>query len=177
MSATFSWSEDNGAATGSPAHGTTTTGSRTEANWKNVDDSTTAYGSAPIAAGNNSYTKYQYGYFSGTFSLISSCLFSLTAWSASLGTGLSVYGTVTSTYATPATTANAALTTNFTTPVAIGSGLAVNFSTTGPYGASPTSTLSATGYSQYCATQMQTSSGTSPGPTATATLTMQYNES
>ena len=38
MAATFSFSEDNGAATGSPARGTTTTASRSEANWKNIDD-------------------------------------------------------------------------------------------------------------------------------------------
>ena len=45
MSATFTWCEDNGAATGSPSHGTTRTGfggtgSTTDVNWKSVDDCT-----------------------------------------------------------------------------------------------------------------------------------------
>ena len=60
-----------------------------------------------------------------------------------MGTGLTIKGTVSSTYATPATTANAALTTTMTSVIAIASGLAVLFSTTGPYDASPTATLAA----------------------------------
>lgn len=174
MAATFSWKEDNGAATGSPAHGTTRTDSRTEANWKNIDDSTTAYSLSTVASGSNSYEKWQYGHFSGSFSLISSGLFAHTA--GAMGTGLTIKGTVTSSYTTPSTTANAALSTNMTSVIAIGSGLAVLFSTTGPEDASPTSTLAAAGYSQYCVTQLQTS-GAAGGDTATATWTMQYAES
>ena len=151
----------------------------TDVNWKNVDDNTansgTAFTSAPITAGNNSYTKYQYGRFTGTFTQILSCL-----WSANVGgalaTGLTLAGTVTSTYATPSTTTNAALTTPFTSGVAIGSGLAVNFSTTGPYGGSPTSTLGAAGYTQYLASQLQTSSSAAAGNTATVTTELQYSE-
>lgn len=186
MAATFTWCEDNGAATGSPAHGTTrtgfTTGSSTDRNYKNVDDCTnnagTVYSASPITAGNNSFTKYLYGKFSGTFNQISAGLWSLrTAPAGALATGLTLKGTVTSTYATPATTANAALTTDYTSaPVAIGSGLAVSFSTTGPEAASPTSTLSAAGYTQYLAGQLQTSGSAAPGDIATITETLQYNE-
>lgn len=185
MSATFNWCEDNGAATGSPATGTTRTGFGgtspypTDVNWKNVDNCTaasggTAYSAAPIQAGNNSYTKYQYGYFSGTFNQISAGLFAHTA--GAFGTGLTLQGTVTSTYATPATATNTALTTNMTSAIAIASGLAVEFSTTGPQGASPSATLTAAGYSQYLATQLQTTTSAAPGDTATVTLTFQYNE-
>lgn len=182
MAATFNWCEDNGAVTSS--HGTTQSGFGadthypTDVNWKNVDDNTansgTAYSSSPITYGNNSYTKYQYGHFSGTFNQISAGLFAHTA--TAFGTGLTLKGTVTTTYATPATSTNAALTTDMTTAIAIGSGLAVNFSTTGPYGASPTSTLSAAGYSQYLATQLQTTTSAAAGDTAQVTLTLQYNE-
>lgn len=184
MAATFNWCEDNGAATGSPAHGTTRSGFGAdthypnESNWKNADDnaqnSGTAYSAAPISAGNNSYTKYQYGHFSGSFNQISAGLFAHTA--TSFGTGITLKGTVTSTYATPATSANAALTTDMTSPISIGSGLAVLFATSGPENATPGSTLSAAGYSQYLATQLQTASNASPGDTAQVTLTLQYNE-
>lgn len=175
MAATFEFQEDNGAATGSPPRGTTSTGTRTEANWKNVDDSTTAYSASPVSAGNNSYEKFQYGRFTGSFNLISNGLWAHTA--GAFGSGITIKGTVTSTYTTPGTTANAALTTDMTAATSIGSGLAVLFSTTGPYAASPTSTLAAAGYSQYLVHQMQTTSAAAAGDTATGTWTLQYSES
>jgi hypothetical protein len=89
---------------------------------------------------------------------------------------LTLKGVVSSTYATPSTTTNASLTQNMTAIISIGSGQAVLFSTTGPYAASPTSTLAAAGYTQYLATQMQTSNTAAGGNTATVTLTLQYDE-
>lgn len=174
MAATFEYNEDHGAATGSPAKGTTRSTAVTEVNWKNVDDSTTAYSASPITAGNNSFTKYQFGKFTGTFNQISAGLWAHTA--GTLGTGLTLKGVVTSTYATPATTANASLTQTMTSTTAIGSGQTVLFHTTGPEGASPTTTLSAAGYTQYLATQLQTTGSAAAGDTATVTLTLQYNE-
>ncbi len=47
MAATFEFEEDNGTQTGSPLKGTTRTAARTEVNWKNIDDSTTAYSLRP----------------------------------------------------------------------------------------------------------------------------------
>lgn len=175
---------DTGSATGSPPHGTVQSGFNgdthypTENNWKNADDNTendgTAYSAAPIVAGNNSYERWLYGSFSGSFNEILNVV-----WSAhtagTLGTGLSLYGTVTSSYTTPSTTANANLTTNFTSIVAIGSGLSVNLSTTGPYASSPTSTLTSSGYTQYLVSQLQTTTGASPGDTASITGTLQFS--
>jgi len=174
MAATFEFNEDNGAATGSPAKGTTRNTAVTQVNWKNVDDVATAYGSSPITAGNNSFTKYQFGKFTGTFNQISAGLWAHTA--GTYGSGLTLKGVVTSTYATPSTTTNAALTQTMTTAIAIGSGQTVLFSTVGPEGASPTTTLAAAGFTQYLATQLQTTTGASQGDTATVTLTLQYNE-
>lgn len=174
MAATFEFNEDNGAATGSPAKGATRTTAVTQINWKNVDDVATAYTSSPIVAGNNSFTKYQFGKFTGTFNQISSALWAHTA--GTLGTGLTLKGVVTSTYATPSTTANAALTQDMTAVTAITSGQTVLFSTTGPEGASPSSTLTAAGYSQYLATQLQTTGAASAGDTSPVTLTLRYNE-
>jgi hypothetical protein len=174
MPATFEFNEDNGAATGSPSKGTTRNTAVTQVNWKNTDDVSTAYSSSPITAGNNSYTKYQFGKFTGTFNQILNGKYAHTA--GTLGTGLTLKGTVTSTYATPATSANAALSTDMTTAISISSGLSVSFHTTGPEGASPTTTLSAAGYTQYLATQLQTTTAAAAGDTATVTMTLQYDE-
>ncbi|HEY4359390.1 MAG TPA: hypothetical protein VGN17_00375 [Bryobacteraceae bacterium] len=184
MAATFNWCQDNGTQTGSPAHGTTQSGFSadthypTQQDWKNADDnqqnSGTAYSAAPITAGNNSYTVFQYGKFTGSFNQVSAGLWAHT--SGTFGTGLTLKGTVTSTYATPSTTTNASLTTDMTTAISIGSGLTVDFSTTGPYDASPTSSITSSGYTQYLATQLQTTSSAAAGDTASAVLTLQYNE-
>src|SRR5690349_22311768 len=135
MAATFEFEEDNGAATGSPAKGTTRTAARTESNWKNIDDSTTAYTSNPITAGNNSYQKNQFGHFSGTFNQILNGLFAHTA--TAFGTGLMLKGVpacTTSggpyTYVTPSTTADTGLTTDMTSAIPLGSGGAVWFGAT-----------------------------------------------
>jgi len=185
MAATFHYCESNGAATGSPNHGTTRSGFgadthfATDVNWKNADDCTansgTVYSAAPITAGNNSYIKYQYGHFSGTFNQILSGL-----WSAHtagvLAANLTLVGKVTSTYATPVTTAMGGSPTDFTSIVAIGSGIAVLFATSGPENASPASTLSAEGYTQYLATQLQSSASAAGGDTNSITTTLQYAE-
>lgn len=175
MAATYEWNEDHGTQTGSPLKGTTRSTAVAEVNWKNIDDSTTTYSSSPITAGNNSFTKYQFGKFTGTYNQISAGLFAHTA--GALGTGLTLKGTVTTTYATPSATTNAALTTDMTSVIAIGSGLAVLFHATGPEGAGPATTLSSGGgYTQFLPTQLQTTGSAAAGDTATCTLTNQYNE-
>ena len=190
MAATYNWCEDNGAQTGSPVHGTTRSGLgntiyATDMNWKTVDDCTansgTAYSAAPItvpAAGSNySMPKYHFGKFTGGFTQISAGKWSAhTAETAGFVTGIRLEGAVTSTYATPAAT-DKSFATDFTSIVAIGSGLTVLFSTSGPEDGSPTSTLGAAGYTQYLATQLIVASTCStPGDTATITGTIQYNE-
>lgn len=181
MAATFDWQEDNGTQTGSPTKGTTRTTTRTEVNWKNVDDSTTAYSSSPITSGNNSYQKNQFGKFTGTFNQILSGLFAHTA--TAFGTGLTLKGVAACTgdgdrylYVTPSTAADANLTTNMTAAIAIGSGVAVCFGATGPEATGKaTSTTSNPAYTNFLTTQLQTS-GASAGDTAQVTLTLQYSE-
>ena len=182
MAATFAWDEDHGAATGSPSHGTSTSAGVTEVNWKNADDSSTAYSSAPITAGNNSYEKWQFGHFSGTYNQISNGLFAHTA--TAFGTGLTLKGTPACTsdgtrllYTTPATTANANLTTDMTGVIAITSGVAVAFGATGPYATGKgASTTSNPAYTNYLTTQLQTTGSAGAGDTATVTLTLRYDE-
>lgn len=182
MAATFDFQEDNGAQTGSPTKGTTRTTGRTEANWKNIDDSTTAYSSSPITAGNNSFEKWMFGKFSGTFNNILSGLFAHTA--GSMGTGLTIKGVAACSgdasrilYTTPATTANSNLTTDMTSAISIGSGVAVCFGATGPEATGKATTMATNPcYTNYLTHQLQTSGSTAAGDTATATFTLQYQE-
>lgn len=173
MAATFEFQEDNGASTGSPAKGATRAVA-TQVNWKNVDDIATDYTTSPVTAGQNSYTKYQFGRFTGTFNQVSAGLWAHTA--GTLPAGVTLKGVVTSSYVTPSTAANAALSVNMSSPIAIASGQTVLFHTTGPEGASPTATLSAAGFSQYLATQIQTTGSAPAGDIGSQTLTLRYNE-
>ena len=94
----------------------------------------------------------------------------------SFGAGITLKGVVTSTYATPSTATNGALTVDMTAAIAISSGQTVLFSTTGPYAASPVSSITASGFTQYLASQLQTTGSAAPGDTTTVTLTLQYSE-
>lgn len=171
MAATTTWYEENGSATGSPAHGTPTV--VTTCDWKSVDSATTTRAAAPVAAGSNSYHKYNYVKFSGTFNEISDAKFAHTA--GTLGTGISLKGKITSSYATPATSALSG-STDITGTTPIASGMEVLLSTVGPQGAGAAASINAEGYTQYIVTQVQTTSSAAAGDSGTATLTIQYNE-
>jgi len=182
MAATFAWDRDTGTQTGSPTKGTTRTGGVTVNNWKNTDTEGTAYSAAPITAGNNSFELWTFGHFSGTYNQVSAGLFAHTL--TAFGTGLTLKGTPACTgdgdrllYTTPSTTTNANLTTDMTAAIAIGSGVAVFFSATGPEAtgkASSSSTVPA--YTNFLTTQLQTTGSAAAGDTAQVTLTLQYNE-
>lgn len=174
MAATFTWMVDHGTASGSPAVGSSSA-TASAVNWLN-DDSESTNSSFPITAGSNSYEKFNYGKFSGTFTTISAGLWAHT--STSFGTGLTLKGNVSSTYTTPSTTTNSSLTTDMTSAISIGSGQTVLFVATSPATASPGSSCSTNPcYTQYLITQLQTTSGASAGATATVTFTLQYDES
>lgn len=184
MAATFDWQEDTGTQTGSPTKGTTRTTGVTDVNWKNSGTQGTAYSAAPITAGNNSYQKAQFGKFtSGTFNQISAGLFAHTA--TAFGTGLTLKGPAAITqdsdrwlYVTPSATADAALTTDMTSAIAIGSGVAVWFGSTGPEATGKAASVdgSADRFTTFLTTQLQTSGSAAAGDTANVTLTLQYNE-
>lgn len=173
--ATFEFDESNGA-------GQTITHAVTNVNWKNVDDTGTAYSSSPITAGNNSYEKWQAGHFSGSFNQILNGLFAHTA--GALGTGLTLKGQPTMTadgdrltYATPSTTTNASLTTNMTSVIAIGSGIAVWFGATSANASGKAASMTTNPcWTNYLVTQLQTTGSAAAGDTATVTLTLQYDE-
>lgn len=164
MASTQTWSEFNGASAA------TETTSRAEANWKNIDDSTTAYSSSPITAGNNSFTKYQALKFGGTYNLLSAFTYKVS--SNAPATGCSVVAAVVTSGTTPSTTASG-------DAAASTSGTSANFNNnTTPYGAG-TSTYSTAGgvYANAYRTQLQTTGAAGPGDIPTTTTTATWTES
>lgn len=170
MAANTNWYEQNGSATGSPAHGTEH--AITSIEWKSVDDTTTSRTVAPVMAGSNSYEKYIYLKFTGSFNQISNVRFAHTA--GTFGTGVALKGKVTSTYSTPSD-ASIPSASDMTPVSSASSGMTVGLSTTGPNG-SASSSQTTTCYTQYLVTQLQTTGSASAGDTSSATLTVQYYE-
>jgi hypothetical protein len=173
MASTQTWTEGNGTNCG------TSTPNRTEANWKNIDDSTTAYSAAGgiITAGNNSFDKVQAILYAGTFNSLSSLTYKVSTTAP--GTGLTVVGSVISASPrTPATTATGDTTTNLTTGLSANfihnntwtSVFAVGTATGGPNDAT-------SWYGQAFRTQLQTTGSAAPGDIATVTITATWTES
>lgn len=163
MASTQTWSEGNG------TNAATETTSRAECNWKNVDDSTTAYSSSPITAGNNSFTKYQAIKFAGTFNQLSSLTYKVS--SNAPGTGLSVVAAVVTSGTTPSTTASG-------DSAASTTGTSANFTTTAMGYAAGTSTSSTSPcYGNAYRTQLQTTGSAGPGDISTVTITATWTES
>lgn len=142
-------------------------------NWKSVDDTTTAITSAPINAGDNSFAKYQFGKFTGTFTKINGGKFAHT--SGILPTGVTLYGKVASSYVTPSVNTITGYT-DITTPILITDGADVLYSTTGPEGAVTSTELTTAGYTQYIVTQAITTGSAPAGPSEVITLTFRYSE-
>jgi len=182
IAATFEFNRDTGTQTGTPTKGTTRTAAVTDANWKNTDTYGTAYSAAPITAGNNSFEIWTCGKFSGTFNQISEGLWAHTA--TAFGTGLTLKSTPACTgdgdrllYTTPSATANANLTVDATSAIAIASGVAVFFGATGPEATGKAATMATNPcYTNFLTTQLQTTVSAAAGDTATVTLTLSYNE-
>jgi len=181
MAATFIFQRDTGTQTGSPTKGTNRD-TTTDTNWKSTDTFATAYSAAPIVDGTNSFEIWNFGKFTaGTFNEISAGLFAHTA--TAFGSGLTLKGTPAGgvgggvVYTTPSASANANLTVDMTSAIAIGSGVAVYFGATGPEVTTMAATADGTvdRYTNYLVTQLQTS-GAAAGDTATVTLTLQYDE-
>lgn len=168
MASTQSWTELNGASAG------TATTSRTEANWKRIDDSTTAYTSSPINSSNNenSMTKYQFIVFAGTWNSISACTYKID--NNAPATGLSIVGSVVTSGTTPATTASGDSAMSTT-------GVSFNLTATANGYAAGTSSSTASGTinGNPLRTQLQTTSSYAggPGDITSRTITATWTES
>lgn len=173
MAAAFQWGEDNGTATGWPAKGYLRTLGVNQGQWKNIDSATASYTMYPITTGQSSYSKYQFGYFSGMFNRIGNGKWTHT--NGTLGTGLQVRGEVTSSYVTPSTTPQA-WAVDMTLPVDVSTGQQVLFSPAGPEGSSAVGALTLAGYTQYLVSQLQTTTAAVSGDIASLTFALQYDE-
>lgn len=164
MASSQTWSEFNGAGAA------TETGARADGDWKNIDDSTTAYSASPISAGQNSFTKYQALKFGGTWNSLSGFTYKVST--AAPATGVSIVAAVVTAGTTPSTSASG-------DSAASTSGTAANFvSAVTPYGAgTATSAASGTMYVNPYRTQLQTTSGAGPGDIPSVTITASWTES
>lgn len=185
MAATFEFNEDTGTATGSPAKGTTRTTAVTDCNWKSSGVQATAYTAAPITAGNNSFPKYQFGKFTGSFNQLLNGKFAHTAGTLN-ASHFTLYGPPAASssmlsYVTPTDATIVSGLIDITSTTAIGSGVAVYFGPTGPEEtstmvASYSRSASETVFTNYLTTQLDTDTDAPAGDTATVTLTLQYDE-
>ena len=167
MASTQSWTEYNGATP-------TVTPTRTEVNWKTIDDSTTAYTSSPVtvpAAGTTySFSKVQALVFAGTWNSLSAFTYKVST--AAPGTGVVLNADVLTVYTQPATTSQPASAASTT-------GTAANFSSsTTPFTAGTTSTTAGgTMYVNAYRTQLAVGTTAGPGDTTSVTVTASWTES
>lgn len=171
MSAIANWYEQNGEATGSPAGGVES--SISSCDWKSVDSPTVPRTTAPVVAGENSFVKYIYLKFTGTFTQIANVKFAHTG--GSLGSGFTLMGKITSDYETP-TDADIVGASDITSTTSISSGATVLLGTSGPNDVSPASSQTSSCYTQYIATQVQVSGDANAGDSGSATLSIRYTE-
>lgn len=197
MAATFEWVEHNGA-------GAVETTGRTDVNWKSVDDATsTAYSAAPLATGTQSYEKWQFGRFSGTWTSITNVMFEHTA--TAVPANVELWASIQPTYSQPDTddpsakggAGNAAWTNistvgNFASPRFSNIRLITNStdativpadatSNGGSYGAWATSVTSAANppdyaCTEYCVTQLKVGASAGAGNIGSIQLTLRYDE-
>jgi hypothetical protein len=164
--ATFEFDEWNGA-------GKTQTHGISNGNLGNVDaaniDITVEANKIP--RGENSYSKYQTGHFSGTYTQIGP---NGKLWhsTVSLPSGVTFKGVMTVTYATPTKTSTG----DGDVPQVEGSALAVNFGGT-PETATTTTTTANPAYSAYFRNQLQTLVSSPTGAIGANVYTLKYDES
>lgn len=165
MPTTQSWSEFNG------ANAATETANRAEANWKGIDDSTTAYTASPVTAPGNSFSKNQCIKFAGTYNSLSALTYRVS--SNAPQTGVSVVASVRTSGVTPSATSTGDAAASTT-------GTAANFvNGSTPYGAGTTSyTAGGTVFANVYRTQLQTLGTAAPGDLTTpVTITAEWTES
>src|ERR1039458_3831399 len=167
MASTATFSEYNGSGT----YGTET-GSRAEFNFKSIDDSTTAYTSAPIEAGSNSYWKIISGKWTGTFTQLILPTYKIS--SNAPNTGVSIVGAVKTAYSQPASTATGDGAMSTTGLVTLFVGSTNGFSATGydTWYSGDSSTV----YANPLRIQAQTVFPVVTGTTSSTTLTLAWNE-
>jgi hypothetical protein len=165
MASTATFSEYNGS-------GPTETGSRSEFNFKDIDDSTSTYSSYPITIGQNSYWKIISGKWTGTFTQLILPTYKIS--SNAPNTGVSIVGAVKTAYSQPARTATGDGAMSTTGLVTLFVGSTNGFSATGydTWYSGDSSTV----YANPLRIQEQTIGTAATGTTSSTTLTLAWNE-
>lgn len=172
MPSTPHWTEWN-------VNSTSKAASRTDSDWKSIDDSTTAYSAAPVTAGNYSFTKYQaLSFDTGAWNNLSAFGYKIDSNNPNDNIGnanLSVYGNTVSGFTAPisSTTLDSSLMSTV--------GITCDFATTSPWVAGSSTTAGASTSSLYAnalRTQLRTASTSAPGDAQSArTITASWTES
>lgn len=173
--ASVGFCEDNGAAVNLSPRGTTRATGLTNWNWKNIDDTTSAYSDYPVTAGNRSFSKYNFLVFSGTYNMVTGIGYSHTG--VSLGAGLQVVGFISGSgmYAAPATSAVALFGMDFTPTGLTTSGVKVGAG--GPeLSGKGLATTSNPAFSEYIGHQLVSTAAASAGDSATYFHYFTYTE-
>lgn len=163
MASTFIWAEDNGAAINTPPRGTSRTHSVSNIDWKNIDDVNSSYAAYPITAPGNSFTKYHFGIFSGSFNQISEVKFAHVSGLLDSNINIKFLISGSGAYVAPGTGTNIALTGTLNDIFDISTGRSVNVGLSGPEFVTTGTTLTATGYTAYISHQMQVGANMGPG--------------
>jgi hypothetical protein len=170
----------NGAAAGTPTRGLTAVSGITSANWKSIDDSTTAYTAAPVTGGTNSYDVFVFSVWGQSFNQLLNCRFNHV--SGVLGAGLSIFATVSGSgfYTTPTQSSNGNLVRDLTSTGLVNTGLVIPFLTTGAwnndYALTSTGSDRGTGYSPFIITQLRTTAAAAPGDITACVFQLQWDE-
>lgn len=170
MPSTFFWGIDHGAAGGTPERGNTSTTGVGNCSLINADNSTTAFTSSTITAGNNSFIRYHWGLFSGSFNEVNTVKFNHVSGALNAGITLKFRPSGSGWYATPTATTLSTLIHDLTnTGLAASTGVAVLVGITGPFADGKAATTTTTpSYTEYLTLQLVTASTTAAGNSTSA---------
>lgn len=165
MAATFAWTQSNTSAGTKSDLGV----SGNLFNYKKNDSATAAdYSSNPIPAGERSMEVWLQGKFTGSFNTVENVQFwRSTDFSPNTGLSLKWGDGGVSAFATP-TSAESKATTNIPTSDPGSANVSIGGNITG--------SLSASGYTDYIVTQLNTTSAANAGDTSLCTMTLNYDE-
>lgn len=147
-------------------------------NFKNIDDATSTYSSFPITAGNNSFTKFQYLWFSGSYNMISGVTFQHTGGNF-VDTSIGLRGWISGSgfYTTPSTTTNATMVFNMSSTGLLSTGYAVLVGASGAEASGKTTFSSSSSvYTEYVGMQLFSTTSAPPGDTPTLYFAWQWTE-
>ena len=170
MAVVVEWYRDTGAKTGTPAKGAKR--EKIESiSWSAVDSVTTASINAPVLAGDNSCSCYICAKFGGTFTRVGSV--KISHEDGALPANTKLVGKVTSSYETPVTTALPGAE-DMSQPKSVDNGAPMKL------GADPSTAnadvITSPGYTQWLATQIQTTSGAASGVSPALKLVLSWIE-